>query len=686
MYITATMRFLTLIIIISNLFTHIVFCQSQTADSARIVYGWKLIDNYSTPEKTEIDTNLFNFQIANPLYIESMNFSYLSNTGSTAISTVFFDRQENNDLFFANSYYHYFSRYSNTVYFNTNKPFSHIYYDNAGGTSSYNEQSFEILHTQNITNQLNFGIRFNVIASHGQFKLLDVKSNSFKIFTSYTGKKYMLHSTFNLNRYCANENGGINDSIFQAGEYGHSAEIPTTFSGETKYVTSEQSDAINTYRYFDYLLSQRIKIFSFGAKSINDTLDNPGTKTIAEPILIHVLRIHRQSKIYSDENPLEAGFYNNIYSNYDETYDSITEFSITNSLQLEFKTTFKNKVQTGIFGNINLENNIYSFYTEQDSTLNPSTLTSINDASLYVNHGDDDNINIDNVVFIDKQTDNYNLFFSGGLYGKFLNRFKSRFSGTIYFAGYKAGQTILDGLLSSKIDLWNNSFDLALYGTIKNLVPGYTYNNFYSNHYIWEQNLKSINKIHLSGSISSPSKKFSLKADYALLRNYIYFNDSLPVSYGQNLNVSSLSVEKEFSFWKIHSVNKLVYQVVENENVLSLPQFVFYNSTFFDKTWNFKITGGWLRTMLGFDIRYNTKYLGYGYIPALGNYYQQTEMRIGNYPYIDVFLNVRLKRTRFFVKMEHVNSSWLGQNYYLAVGYPSQERKIRFGLSWTFYD
>ena len=145
-------------------------------------------------------------------------------------------------------------------------------------------------------------------------------------------------------------------------------------------------------------------------------------------------------------------------------------------------------------------------------------------------------------------------------------------------------------------------------------------------------------------------------------------------------------LKKDFSFWKVKSSNRVAYQTVSNESVLSLPKLVLNSSTYLEHMFNFTSTGGKLLTMIGFDLHYNTKYYADAYMPPLSSFYQQRRKMLGNYPYLDVFLNVQLKKVRFFIEFEHVNTGWLDKNYFTVLHYPMNERNLKFGLSWTFYD
>ena len=61
-------------------------------------------------------------------------------------------------------------------------------------------------------------------------------------------------------------------------------------------------------------------------------------------------------------------------------------------------------------------------------------------------------------------------------------------------------------------------------------------------------------------------------------------------------------------------------------------------------------------------------------------------VEIGGYPIVNVYANLHLKRTRFYVMMYHVNQGMSSPNYFLSPHYPINPRVLKFGLSWNFYD
>ena len=73
------------------------------------------------------------------------------------------------------------------------------------------------------------------------------------------------------------------------------------------------------------------------------------------------------------------------------------------------------------------------------------------------------------------------------------------------------------------------------------------------------------------------------------------------------------------------------------------------------------------------------------YDPLLAEFYTQNDVKIGSFPRFDVFLNVKVRRTRIFLMAEHINSAWTGYDYFSAPNQPYRDFKVRFGLVWNFF-
>ena len=97
-----------------------------------------------------------------------------------------------------------------------------------------------------------------------------------------------------------------------------------------------------------------------------------------------------------------------------------------------------------------------------------------------------------------------------------------------------------------------------------------------------------------------------------------------------------------------------------------------------------------LSVNFGADVRYFTEYNAPEYVPQLAQYAVQenseVKTKVGNYPIVDVYCNFKLKQCRFFVMMSHVNAGMGLPKYFLTPHYPLNERVLRLGLSWNFFN
>jgi hypothetical protein len=109
----------------------------------------------------------------------------------------------------------------------------------------------------------------------------------------------------------------------------------------------------------------------------------------------------------------------------------------------------------------------------------------------------------------------------------------------------------------------------------------------------------------------------------------------------------------------------------------------FYGNTSYYENAFFK---GVLKFQLGFDFYINSAYYADAWMPATGLFYRQNISKVGEYPFLDGFLNWKIKRTRFFIKYTNALAGIAGYNYFTTYGYPMNPGSLKFGLSWTFYD
>ena len=104
---------------------------------------------------------------------------------------------------------------------------------------------------------------------------------------------------------------------------------------------------------------------------------------------------------------------------------------------------------------------------------------------------------------------------------------------------------------------------------------------------------------------------------------------------------------------------------------VSLNSFLFNNSLF-------------LQT--GITFNFFTKFYADYYNPLLSEFVTQNYKEIGEYPRFDFFVNATIQQTRIFIKVEHLNSSFTGYDYYSDPFNPYRDLSVRFGVVWNFFE
>lgn len=119
-----------------------------------------------------------------------------------------------------------------------------------------------------------------------------------------------------------------------------------------------------------------------------------------------------------------------------------------------------------------------------------------------------------------------------------------------------------------------------------------------------------------------------------------------------------------------------------SSNLISLPKSVSIASLFY-KGNLFKNN---LQLAVGGQVEYYDQFTPYAYMPATQAFYVQDNYKAGNFTFVDVFLNARIRPVTFFIKMENILHGVIGTNYSMVPGYYQPDRAMRFGLTWLFFD
>lgn len=621
--------------------------EKATVRSPKLLKQWQLSPDFSEEVGIPFDTvfSLFNrYRIADRY--SPVNAS-LGNYGLPFYQISFFDRITDPEKFLYSYYYPLMHVPDRAIFMNTQVPFTEAVWTYAGPRETA-EQTFRVRHSQNVNRFLNFGLIYDIVYSLGQYNYQRAEDKTFTFYSSYTGEKYKLYFSAGINNITSFENGGITDSTRLSES--NTRDIPVNLGGLDK--------ANSMLKNRNLLLVQRYTFNrNSSAKDDTVTFKKPGLMGLSGTFS-HIFIIESNKRTYSDNYPL-SGFYDTNFISTSVTFDSLYSRTIKNTLRFDFNTDATRKFNLG--GGVGIRNEMLRF-----SQIVPSHDTTMADTSVW---------NRSNNVLV------------GRLYNNIGNKFGWVATGELYLTGYRAGDFILNGTINKSFDWKKGRASWLITGGIMNRQPSFWYDQWGSNNFEWHDNMSKEFRIDVGTTFNYPARKAEIKFNYAIIDNYTDFGiDARPSQHTGGLSVASLLIRKEMRAWKFHLSSDVIIQKSSNAEVLDLPLVALRTAGYFEHLFRFESTGGKLNTQLGADVTYHTLYYPYSYMPATGRFYRQDAVTTGNYPFINVFLNLKVKRTRIFLMFDHVNSGLMGYGYDMIPSYPMNIRMFRYGIAWTFYN
>lgn len=618
---------------------------------------WYLTGEGAFQDSTKLDTLQDYFHIYHPVYKDIITATFLGNYGNPAIDNNYFGRDYNSSYFFMQSREAYLYSPSELEYYNTRTPYTRFDFSQSENKSKNNETRFDVIHSQNISPYWNFAFRTNMEKSQGQYVSQDSKNKMVALYTSYNKDNWNVYGGFLYSSVQNEENGGlVADSLLNEDR------DPEYWAVN---LTESESKLSNTSYFMnaEYRLGKRIEY----EDGDHDFIPTAG--------LIYSFQYDRNKhQFYEDEE--DNSFWDNTYYGDEYKMDSIRFNRVRNIVQLKQYEHPDKKYTFGKRAYVGHEYNNGSMAEEYVE--NPVQMDyPIETFGLDLNGWEPDSI----VLRSDIKYSNF--FVGGGIFretGKFWNW---NFDGKFYFAGRNAGQVELHGDISKPFTFLNDTTSsITFTGAIENMVPDYFQDNFNSNHFQWSNNLDMEQRMTVGANFNMKDRRLEIGANYAIVNNLLY-NDTLgiPNQTKNEISVLSAYLDKDFVLKNFHFRTRILWQKASNEEYLHLPEWSAFVSTFYQFTVS-KV----LLTQIGADARYNTKYYADAYAPSTGLFHLQNETQYGNYPYIDVYASVRLKRTRVFFKWVNVSTNFIDGVFMTAPHYPMNRSTFRLGVSWAFYD
>ena len=676
-------------------------------------------------------------------------YNTTGNLGAPRINRIVIDRPETGQFIFTQPYDFVVTPVDQFHFTNTLSPFTNIAFNTAGNRTN-GEDHLTAKFGVNAGKKLGVGFKFDYLYGRGYYQNQSASHFNYTTYGSYLGDQYQAHLLLSTNHQKVAENGGITDDNYIVHPESYSdnyetSEIPTALSQH--WNRNDNQHVFFTHRYNigfnrkvpmneDEIKARKFALASkkeneaqkkkeltgkegrkpeedkpvaqgrpddakiMGAEPIAQQKDSNRTsldKATADSLLaveqktkadtawlknefvpvtsfIHTMQFDNYRRIYQAyKTPTD--FYANTYTideplTGDSIYDKTRYYSLKNTFAISLLEGFNKWAKSGLKAFI-------------ASELRHFTLPNTTGSTSYNEH---------------------NLSIGAQLSKAQGKTFHYNATAETWLTGEDAGQLKLDASADLNFKLFGDTLSLTANGFFHRLNPTFYYRHYHSRHGWWDNNsMSKMLHTRLQGILHYQKTRTTLRIGIDEINNYAYFASSYTVNngnrvnhaitvnqYGGAVNLITVALSQDFTLGPLNWESVITYQKSNNKTVVPVPDFNIYSNLYI----KFKIARV-LSCDFGADVRYFTKYFAPDYNPGLGQYTVQTNtatdgtdsrIEIGNYPVANVYANFHLKHTRFFIMMSHVNAGTGKKNYFFTPHYPLNQRILRFGLSWNFFN
>ena len=533
-------------------------------------------------------------------------------------------------------------------YYDVATPFTELAY-----RSGYNKGQFlDAIFSMNINPRLNFSLGYKGLRSVGRYHNSLTSQGNFQAALHYTSKdkRYYLRSHFTFQDLSNQESGGIeNDTLFTSNN--------PDFTTRTAFTTNlnEATTMLKGKRVF-----------------IDHRYDLPINIGNNDIFVQHIGSYETKYFQYTDKVADNKYFFGSEVFDDKITNDSTNYRNIQNDVYLGIKN---NSGRTYLKFGVGYNNQKYGYDTIKvitDTRLIPANIEG-NTASLKAQGR----------LFI---LDNLSLDARGSynIDGKFSDAFDLVSSAKLNINGkHEVGASI--GLYSyyPEMQFWLYQSNYKSYNYFNRLDKQYKldFKLYFESDKWFDTHIRYINH-----------KKYTFFDSDNIDVNVpdgksIPYNNVTPVKtvqYGSDVNIVEVGLHKDFKFGLFgFDTNTIFQKVLSGEEVFRTPQIVTRNNIYYSDEW-FRHA---LIIQTGFGVKYFTEFSSFQYNPINGMYFRPNQdLKIGNYPIFNFFLNTRIRTIRVYLELENFTQPIFSDyNYFSAPHYPGSDFAIRFGFVWNFF-
>lgn len=590
------------------------------------IYSWDtttIMASYYEPLEKAFSTyqTLSNSGMAN----KNMSFSYPINLG--------FNTE-------VNSFSSYITNGDNITFPIIYQPFTDITYM----MGDKKEQHLEVLFCREFLPRFFITLNYDLDFSPGAYKRSKMQNSFFNTNLRYYTKdeRYGISGYYYNNKIDVQENGGIKyDSIFI-----------NNLETDRSVIDVNLSNASNLIKVSGFAIDQYFNILSQNVEISEDSSYRKRKIDIGR--INYHFEYQQNRSIYEDKQPLSS-----FYKMYDPILDSTKTFDSI------YFHNIKNVIYWNTLG-----------YKKYDQDI-PFYLTFGLEHDYTYHSGYTD--------FITKERFNKNTYNSlSANAGIIINLFRStRISGSgqLITNGYHAGDFFISGQWKQYIGTKNKNFGSILFDiNINRQSADWFEEYYYSNNFRWDNNFKPSQSLLLKASYEL--KSFNIGIEQTTINDYIYFNyDAKPSQHDGTINIWSLYSTFNLKLNRFEFIGFASLQSTDNDDIIHIPSF------------HGKIKLGYTLPIVknissvqpSIVINYFTEYYADAYMPALRTFYLQNEVKVGNYPYIDLCVTFKIKRANIFVQYTNMYSLTSDNRYFTTPHYPMRDSRFCLGVNWRLY-
>ena len=647
------------------------------------IYVWTVDRKFGDIRPTEVDTLPHLYMTTT---LNTGKYGEFNTTGSNytaRLNRIYIDRPEP-QLFMFTEPYSFVNKAPDEFHFtNTLSPITNVSYDNCGDKTD-GEDHLEAKFAVNAGKRTGMGFDLNYAYARGYFQNQPVSHFGATFYASHLSDQYKMHILFSTYHQKASENGGITKDSYITHPESESQtfstnEIPTVLS--KNWNRNDNLHLFLTHRYCIGFYRNPEQGDSIAADSLlkAEAPKEGNDSTIQRefvPVtsIIHTLETNSYDRIYQ-AYLAPTDYYANSYFNRDKTgekdslYDQTKHLQIKNTLALALLEGFNKWAKAGVKVFATHDMRHYKMDELQDS-----------------------------LPVMQKVTEN-NFSIGGQIIKSQGKTLHYNAMAELWTIGEDAGQLKLDFNTDLNFRLLGDTVTLAAHAHFYRLHPTYYQRHYHSKHFWWDNNdLSKETHTRIEGIFNYRKTKTTLRVALEEIQNYTYLGMSyvnaeetrkyLSASINQNsgnINLLTAQLHQHMRLGPINWENVITYQNSSNKEVLPVPMLNVFSNLYL----GFKIAKV-LSVELGGNATFFTEYEAPDFCPQLNQYAIQenpnSRVTLGNYPFVDVYANMHLKRARFFIMWNNVVGNAASKMAFLTPHYPINNAVMHIGVSWNFFN